>query len=133
MQFPLLIVSEVDGRLAALLRPLAESQRWQFRGPQREEAIWKDLPRGRPAVLVLRVGPNLEREFAILGRVTRIFPEVAVVAVLEADQPRWAGLAWDLGAAYVLSSERGVDELLGLMTHLMNYPAGRSDATAAAT
>ena len=102
MRHPQLLVYEGDGRLAALLRPLAEQHRWLLREPRQAGACVRLLARGGPGALVIKAGRDLERELTLLERVRWLCPGSAVVLVGDADHPRLAGLAWDLGAAYVL-------------------------------
>ena len=101
MRYPQLLVFEADGRLAALLGPVAERHAWLLRQPRRVESCLRLLARGGPAVLVIRAGRDLEREFSLLERVTEQDPEAAVVLVTDGEHPRLAGLAWDLGATWV--------------------------------
>jgi hypothetical protein len=120
MRYPQILVHEGDGRLAALLRPLAERQRWLLREPRQGRACLRLLRRGGPNVLVIKAGRALEREFGLLERVSWLFPETATVLVADVEHARLAGLAWDLGAAYVLvppDSREGLPEVVaGLMS-----------------
>jgi hypothetical protein len=98
------LIHETDGVLAEQLRPLTEERRWLLRAVRRAEEVDELLPAG--GVLVLKVGRNLEAEFGLLERATRLHPGAGVVVVGEGEElykrPRLAGLAWDLGASYVL-------------------------------
>lgn len=67
----------------------------------------------------MRVGRDLEREFALLDRVSRA-TDTAIAVVLDNDHPRLFGLALDLGAAYVLPAGRVRDRLTDLVIALMN-------------
>jgi hypothetical protein len=98
MHYPQILVYEGDGRLAALLRALAEEQRWSLREPRRMEGCLRLLSRGGPAVLVIKVGRNLETELTLVERVHGLYPDVGIVLVGDAEQAQVAGLAWDLGA-----------------------------------
>ena len=119
MYHPQLLVYEGDGRLAALLRPLAEANKWSLREPRQLGACLRLLRRGGPGVLVLQAGRDLEREFALLERVAWFFPDTAAVLVGDSEHASLAGLAWDLGAAYVLFPPQPRDTLSEVVTGLM--------------
>jgi len=126
MKMPLLIVWDHDGRLAGILRPFAEVHRWQLREADDEAEVLKWLARGRPGVLVLRPGRDVEREMALLARVGWVLPDADAVVVVEDGGPL-AGLAWDLGAAFVLTPPRARDDLPEIVVGLMGVddaPAG---------
>ncbi|HEY7310966.1 MAG TPA: hypothetical protein VH643_16500 [Gemmataceae bacterium] len=67
MRHPQVLVYESDGRLADVLRPLAEKNKWLLREPRQLSACLRLLDRGGPGVLVLRTH-TLERELATLTR-----------------------------------------------------------------
>ena len=48
------------------------------------------------------MGRDLEFELSLLERVASLFPDVGTVVVGEAAHAALAGLAWDLGASYVM-------------------------------
>src|SRR5438552_63951 len=103
MRYPQIVVSERDGQLAALLRPLAERQRWVLREPRQADVLTRVLHAGGPTVLVVKLGKSPERDLALLGRVAWQLPEVATVAVGDVDDAAvLAGLAWDVGVDYAL-------------------------------
>jgi DNA-binding NtrC family response regulator len=95
-------VMERDGRLADLLRPVAEAQGWWVREVRQPSSCLEMVRQGGPAVLVLLVGSQVETEMTLLERVTYQAPDCRSVAVIESGDARLANLAWDLGAAYVL-------------------------------
>jgi hypothetical protein len=97
------VVYEPDGRLAAQLRPLAERQSWSLREPRQAEACLRLLPAGEPGVLVVKLGGNPEDELGLVQRARRLSPTTGIIVVADSDQPRLAGLAWDLGASLVLT------------------------------
>jgi hypothetical protein len=66
-------------------------------------------------------------DFALLSRLTSALPAVAVVVVIEADEPL-VGLAWDLGAHEVLPLSRCRDELAPLVARFFQ-PLEGSHAT----
>jgi hypothetical protein len=131
MRTPLLIVWDHDPRLAGILRPFAEAHRWQMREERDEDDALKWLGRGGPAVLVLRVGRDLGREFALLARVSWALPDADVVVVAEGEDSRLAGMAWDLGAAFVMTPPRARDDLPEIVVGLMQTE-GVGDAGASA-
>ncbi len=102
MRHPQILVWEGDGRLAALLRPLAEDRRWVLREPRQIGAVLRLLRTAGPGVVVIKAGRDLEREMSLLERVAWRFPDTATVLVADSDLARLAGLVWDLGASYVL-------------------------------
>jgi DNA-binding response OmpR family regulator len=101
MRHPRVIVYEFDGRLAALLRPLAEDHRWSLREPRQVEECLRLLRQGGPAVVVVRIGRDLEQEFGLIESARWGRPDVPVVVVGDAEHARLAALAWDLGASHV--------------------------------
>ncbi len=119
MKHPQVVVYEADGRLATLLRPLLEERRWALRQPRRAEKVMEHLREGGPAVLVLRVGRDLEREMTLLERTTWLHPQSRTIVVTEVEHPRLAGLAWDLGASFVLAPPQPRERLPELVAGLM--------------
>ena len=123
MRLPQVVVYEYDGRLAALLRSLAEREVWSLREPRQIDACLRLLPGGEPCVLVIKLGRDLEREFDLLRRAHSFAPGTAVVLVADTDHPWLMGLGWDLGAAMVLAPPRPRDALLEVVSALMGEPA----------
>ena len=119
MRHPQLLVYESDGRLAGLLRPLADKHKWLLREPRQLSACLRLFGRGGPGVLVLRAGRNVERELAALEQVSWLYPDAATVLVGEGDQAWMSGLAWDLGATYVLLPPQVRERLPDLVKGLM--------------
>jgi hypothetical protein len=120
MRFPQLLIYEGDSRLADLLRPTAETNRWTLRAPQTPATCLRILQRGGPAVLVLKVGPEpARRELPLLARVTWQFPDAAVVVVADQGGSALASVAWDLGARFVLFPPHVRDQLPGIVAGLM--------------
>jgi hypothetical protein len=124
---PLAVVWEADGRLAGILRPFAEVHRWEMREVGDEDEAMRWLARGGPGVLVLRLGRDVEREMALLARVGWALPDADAVVVAEEGQERLAGLAWDMGAAFVLTPPRARDDLPEIAVGLLG---GRADDAA---
>src|SRR5437660_3947127 len=119
MRHPQLLVYEGDGRLAELLRPTAKEHRWALREP-RQLGECLGLLRNGPGVLVLKVGRDLERELTLLEQVGWLFPETSTVVVGDSDHAALAGLAWDLGAHYVLVSPHSGERLFEIVLGAMN-------------
>jgi hypothetical protein len=122
VRYPQLLVHEGDGRLAALLRDTARAARWALREPRRLADCLELLGRGGPAVLVVKLGRDLERELALLERVGWLCPDAAAVAVCETEPPDLAGLAWDLGARCVLAPAEAREDLAAVVAGLLSGP-----------
>ncbi len=86
---------------------------------RRPETCLRLLARGGPAVLVLKAGRDLERELALLERAVWLYPDAPVVLAADGDRPELAGLAWDLGAAYVLLPPQPRERLPEIVAGLM--------------
>src|SRR5262245_60446132 len=88
--------------LAGDLDEKSKQQSLLLRHPRDREACLEFLSAGRPSVLVLKLGGNAEEELTLLLHVTQQYPDSAVVVVGEPSHAYLAGLAWDLGASYVM-------------------------------
>jgi hypothetical protein len=121
MRFPQLIVYESDGRLAALLRDLVAASRWSLREARQTDECLRLLasPTG-PAVLVVRIGRDLEQEMALIEEVGYGYPGAAAVVVGDPEHGRLVGMAWDLGAAYVHVPPSPREDLVAVVAGLMN-------------
>ena len=64
-------------------------------------------------------GRDLERELATLEQVSWLYPDAATVLVGDSDPPWLAGLAWDLGARWVLLPPQSRERLTEIVTGLM--------------
>ena len=121
MRYPQVLVYERDGLLASLLRAGLESRakKWVVREPRDPASCLRLLGRGGPAVVVVKLGRDLERELTLLERATHLHPDASAVLVGDAEHLALAGTGWDLGAAYVLlppmSRESLPDIVVGLM------------------
>ena len=139
MKYPQLVVYEREGRVADLLRRRLEDVLWrEGRTPpgwllyerRQTEACLRQMRRGGPAVLVVRLGSNLPRELGLVDRVSRLHPDVQVVVVGEDEDPVLAGLAWDVGASYVHLPPQPRDLLPEVVRGLMAAAADRLRAAA---
>ncbi len=92
----------IEGRLADQFRGLAQAQGWWFRPLRHTQACLNLLRQSGPAVFVLKIGRDLERELTLLERVSWLFPETAAIVIGASDDLLLAGLAWDLGAKCVM-------------------------------
>jgi hypothetical protein len=126
VRYPQVLVYETDGRLAALLRPLAEEHKWSLREPRRPDTALRLLGEGGPGVVVLRLSADRLAELALLDRITWLFPNAAAVVVLDGDAAGLSGLAWDLGASFVLGPGQDRDLLPDLVRGLMRPAEGPS-------
>ena len=120
MYHPQLLVYEPDRRLAALLQPLADKNRWLLREPRQPSAWLRLFRRGGPGVLVLRTGrASMEYELDTLEQLTWLYPDVATILVGDSDQTFLVGLAWDVGASYVLRPPQTRELLPEIVASLM--------------
>lgn len=78
------------------------------------------LRQGGADVLVLRLGKNIDQELALLEQVGLLFPATKSIVVGPADNPPLAGLAWDLGAAYVLFPPRPLESIRDIVLGFMS-------------
>jgi hypothetical protein len=113
MRHPLLIIHESGDRLAGVLNG------WAPRKVSSTNECLRALKAGGPGVLVIQLGSDPEHELVLLEAVVRLSPEAATVMVSETDNPELAGLAWDLGADYVLSPPQEIDRLPDLVAGLL--------------
>ena len=70
-------------------------------------------------MFVIKAGRDLERELALLERAAWLYPDAATVVVVDGEQTQWTGLAWDLGAAYVLLPSQPRERLPEIVAGLM--------------
>jgi DNA-binding response OmpR family regulator len=116
---PQIVVCESERWVAELLRGTAEVWQWPLRELRDEVAVLRALRQGGPSVLVLEIGGDLERDLALLGRLTWLCPEACCVAVSQMASTDLTGLAWDLGADFVLAPPLPRDALLPVILGLM--------------
>jgi len=109
----------LDGVIAERLRELALAQRFWLRETSQFAACRNLVQTSPPSVFVFVLGRDVEKELSLLEQVHASLPGTKVIAVGEADNPALAGLAWDLGAAYVLFPPTPRDRLVELVLHLL--------------
>jgi hypothetical protein len=124
MRAPQIVVYESERWIAELLSGTAEVWQWPLRELRDESAIVRALRQGGPSVLVVDVGGDVERDLALLGRLTWLCPEAWTVAVSSVASAELTGLAWDLGATYVLAPPLPRDALLPVVLGLMEAARG---------
>ncbi len=120
MRHPQVLIFRGDARSTMALEPAAAAARWLLRKPHDLAECLEALPRGGPNVLVVRLGRDLESELDVVERVRQLFPDTAVVVVGDAEQAALAGLAWDLGARFVLFPPLPRELLEEVVKGLMN-------------
>ena len=119
MRAPQIVVYESEHWIADLLRGTAEVWQWPLRELRDEAAVVRALRQGGPSVLAFEIGADVERDLSLLGRLTWLCPEATTIAVSNVAGDELAGLAWDLGAAYVLAPPQPRDALLPIVLGLM--------------
>ena len=119
MRMPQIVVYESDRGLAEMLRGTAEVWGWPLRELRDEAALLRALRQGGPSVVVIEIAGDIERDLALLGRLAWLCPEVRAIAVSSVASEELVGLAWDLGAVFVLAPPQPRDILLPLVLGLM--------------
>jgi hypothetical protein len=130
MRVSQILVVESDTRLTAMLEVLQvkkeQSQQPQgplLRHPRDAEECLELLAQGYATVLVLKIGRHIEEEMGLLSVVSRQYPDTAIVVVGETVHAHLAGLAWDLGASYVLILPQPREMVTEVVAGLL-HPAG---------
>jgi hypothetical protein len=135
------LVMENDTRLTAMLEQFVKakakassSRPWDLgedpdanakpqppllRHPRDKEECLTFLASGRSSVLVLKLGRNAEEKMALLSLVTHQYPDTGVIVVGEAMHASLAGLAWDLGASYVMILPQPQELLMEVVAGLL--------------
>ena len=120
MRFPQVVVYEHDGRLKHLLASMVDERRWVLREFRQVEACLKALSAARPAVFVLRLPVECSQELAMLDRIVRKRANIRVVVVMTATElSEFVGLAWDLGADFVIAPPHSLIMLPDIVAGLM--------------
>lgn len=108
MQHPQIVVYESDGWLAEQVRELARENSWLVRESRQPEACLNLLLESRPAVVLLKLERKLVDELSLLQTLHERVPDrpIAVFSDVKLDnsaqRASLAGLAYDLGARYVM-------------------------------
>jgi chemotaxis response regulator CheB len=126
MRHPQVVVFEGSGSVAAQLEQVAAENRWLLRESRQPGACLELVRQARPSVLVLKLERRLVDELTLLADVREQVPDCPVIVVSDvklegpAQRLNLAGLAYDLGACYVMFPplERSLleDVTAGLLT-----------------
>ena len=123
MRRPQIVVFERDGRLARQLDALAREKKWVIRESRQVKPCLRLLAGQGPSVLVTRLPANADAELTLLARIGAAMPQVATVAVGDADdESGLAGLAWDLGVDFALFPPVATARLPAIVEGLMGQP-----------
>lgn len=118
-----LLIHEPDSRLTAILEGLP----CLLRHPRNLAECLQLLRPGEEAVLVLKLSSDLERELALLADLAHLRPEARIVVIGEATHAPVAGLAWDLGASYVMLLPQPRDLIVATVAGLLGLPSSDAD------
>ena len=108
MRHPQIVIYEPDGWLAAQVAELARSNAWLVRESRQPDACLQLLREVRLSILLLKWDLQMSAEWALLAQVQQQVPLCPVVVVSDGKHESQeqkltlAGLAYDLGATYVL-------------------------------
>lgn len=121
MRHPQVLIYERDGALARRLRPLCQepARAWSMREPRQMAECVELLQASGPALLVIKLGRDLVDELGLLERVGWLYPDVATVVVGDVEDTVLADVAWDLGAAHVLTPPEPREQVTELVSSLM--------------
>ena len=121
MHYPQVLIYERDGRLAELLKAglVARAKKWAVREPRDPAACLRLLERGGPAVVVIKLGRDLEGELKLLENVEQVNRETRAILVGDAEHVGLAGIGWHFGAAYVLLPPMSRESLAEIVVGLM--------------
>lgn len=119
MQQTQVVTYGVEGIIAERLRELAEKQRFWLRETSQYQACRGLLQASPPSVLILRLGRDVERELSLLEETHACLPETATIVLGEADNPVLAGLAWQLGATFVLFPPTPAELILEVIPNML--------------
>lgn len=106
-----LLVWDLDGPLLETVTELAQGHAVWVREVRQRKACLNLLLEGGPGILLLHLGRDIEAKLATLEEVSRAFPEQVSIVVGDQAYPALAGLAWELGARFVLFPPSPMDLL----------------------
>lgn len=115
MKHAVLLTVGVEGRLAELLTAWAGQRGLAHRLVRHARACLNLVRHNPAAVVVLKLGRDLEKELTLLERLTAYYPETPCLVVGDVDNPDLAALCWDLGAQHVLFPPQPIEKLPALL------------------
>jgi hypothetical protein len=124
MQAAQVLVFEADNRLTQILEEVAAGKnRWLLRHPRGLKECLEMLGAGWPSVLVVRLGRDVEEELTLVSEVAHLHPDAGLVVAADETHAPLAGLAWDLGADYVLILPQPRELVTEIVARLLPVPA----------
>ncbi len=111
MRHAQIVAFGLEGRLAEVLRELAQPRAVWLREVRHVKTCLNLLRQGGADVLVLRLGNHIDQELTLLEQATYLFPAVRTIVVGPVANSTLEGLAWDLGAAYVLFPPQPIENI----------------------
>ena len=123
MQQTQIVTLGLDGVLAERLRELAQTRRIWLRETSQIGACRNLVESTAPSVLVLVLGRDLEKELALLEQTHAALPETATIVVGETGNPAIEGLAWELGATYVVFPPTPIERVGEIIMRLLEESA----------
>ncbi len=121
MQQTQILTFGLTGIAIESLRELATSRRIWLRETSHAEACQNLLQEG-PTVFIVQLGRDLERELSLVELAHECSPRSATIVIGETDNAALAGLAWEIGAAYVLFPPTPVERLAEIVTFMLREP-----------
>jgi DNA-binding response OmpR family regulator len=120
MRFPQVVIFERDGRLAHILKAITSDNRWVMRESRQIKSCLKTLCAASPTVFVLRLPKECSQELNILDLISRKCLNVRTIVVVdERASETQIGMAWDLGADFVLAPPMSLVMLPEVVARLM--------------
>lgn len=129
MKHATLLSVGIEGRLADLLAEWTSARGFGHQALRRPAACLQQALQNPAAVVVLKLGRDLEQELSLLDQLRRHGPETACLVVGDVNNPDLAALCWDLGARYVLFAPEPFEKLPGLLAGFFPVTGTQGEAT----
>ena len=123
MQQAQILTFGIEGPLAQRLREVAEARRCWLRETSQLSACRNLLQSSPMSAFVLLLRHDLDRELALLDEAHACLPGMPIVAVGDTDHPVLAGLAWELGATFVLFPPTPIETISDVMDRILSSEA----------